>query len=293
MVATANAAASRSSSLEVTRIGAAAGAEVRGFEITGSVDDATRDEIVRAIGQHHVLVFRDQDLSKDAQLAFTRCFGELEQHVIRLRDGKPAPLLHVISNLDADGQPTARPYSHGNYFWHTDKSYHEVPSLMTLLHARELPASGGDTQFANLQLAYEALSPEKREAIDALRAVHSWEASRLNTGNRPATEEEKRDRPPVSHPVVRTHPETGRKGLYIGIHTSHVEGMEREAGRALLDELLAFATQPAFVYSHAWQPGDLVVWDNRCLVHRASDNYDMGRERRVLHRTVVKGSKPY
>ena len=212
--------------------------------------------------------------------------------MIRLRNGERAPLLHVISNLDADGEPTSKPYSHGNYYWHTDKSYHAAPSLMTLLHARELPPSGGDTQFANMEMAYAALDGNEKRAIASLRVEHSWAASRLNTGNRPATEDERRDRPPVSHPLVRTHPDTGRKSLYLGMHTSHVEGMERDAGRELLAELLAGATRDEFVYSHEWQVGDLVLWDNRCLVHRATANYDMDAHRRVLHRTVVKGSVP-
>ena len=278
--------------LQVSRIGSAAGAEVRGLRLTGEPSPKLRSAIMAAFLAHHVLVFRDQDLSPEQQLAFTKSFGALEQHVIRLRDGKPAPLLHVISNLDANGQPTSNPYSHGNYYWHTDKSYHAAPSLMTLLHARELPPAGGDTQYANMFLAYDALDEARKLQIRDLRAVHSWEASRVNTGNRPATEEEKRDRPPVVHPVVRTHPDSGRKALYMGTHTSHIEGMPVDEGRALLAELLEFATQEQFVYRHQWQAGDLVMWDNRCLVHRATANYDMDKHRRVLHRTVVKGTVP-
>ncbi len=278
--------------LAIVPLGGPAGAEILNFEITGAISGARREQIMQAFLDYHVLIFRNQDMSKDAQLAFTQCFGELEQHVIRLRNGERAPLLHVISNLDADGEPTSKPYSHGNYYWHTDKSYHAAPSLMTLLHARELPPSGGDTQFANMEMAYAALDGNEKRAIASLRVEHSWAASRLNTGNRPATEDERRDRPPVSHPLVRTHPDTGRKSLYLGMHTSHVEGMERDAGRELLAELLAGATRDEFVYSHEWQVGDLVLWDNRCLVHRATANYDMDAHRRVLHRTVVKGSVP-
>lgn len=278
--------------LTVVPLGGPAGAEIRDFQITGAVSASQRESILQAFLDYHVLIFRDQDLSQSTQLAFTECFGTLEQHVIRLRNGEPAPLLHVISNLNADGQPTSRPYSHGNYYWHTDKSYHAAPSLMTLLHARELPPHGGDTQFANMERAYAALGDHKKRSIAGLRVEHSWEASRRNTGNRPATEEEKRDRPPVTHPLVRTHPDTGRESLYLGMHTSHVEGMDRDAGRELLAELLDGATRDEFVYSHQWRAGDLVLWDNRCLVHRATANYDMDVHRRVLHRTVVKGSVP-
>ena len=140
--------------------------------------------------------------------------------------------------------------------------------------------------------AYEALDDATKARIAPLKAVHSWEANRRNTGNKPATEAEMRERPPVAHPMVRFHPATGRKSLYIGIHTSHVEGMPEAEGRRLLDELLAHATQRQFVYAHKWRPGDLVMWDNRCLLHRVVANYEMDRYRRILHRTVVKGVVP-
>ncbi|MCG8547781.1 MAG: TauD/TfdA family dioxygenase, partial [Alphaproteobacteria bacterium] len=122
---------------------------------------------------------------------------------------------------------------------------------------------------------------------------HSWEASRRNTFSPPATEEQKQERPPVTHPIVRTHPDTGRKLLYIGIHTSHIEGMPEGEGRALLYRLLDFASQPRFVHTHKWRLGDLVMWDNRCLVHRAAGDFEMGKYPRVLHRTVIRGSVPY
>ncbi|MCB1739891.1 MAG: TauD/TfdA family dioxygenase [Gammaproteobacteria bacterium] len=269
------------------------GVEIGGLDLRQPIDESTRAAIEQAIADHQLLVFRDQDLSDEQQFQFTLRFGEIENHVVRRPDGSRTPLVHHVTNLDQAGRPTRTPASHGNYHWHTDKSYHEIPSYATLLHARQLPPSGGDTQFANLYLGYEALPQSRRRELEGLRVVHSWEASRINTGNRPATEDEKRERPPVEHPLVRTHPVSGRKLLYIGMHTSHVIGMPTDAGRALLDELLAFCTRPEFVYTHHWQPGDLVMWDNRCLLHRALDNYDMGSFPRVLHRTVLKGSRPY
>ena len=277
----------------VRPISPVAGAEILGLDLSVTLDDDTVAALNEALLEHHILVFREQALSEDAQFNFTRRFGEIEEHVIRLANGEKAPLVHVISNLDANGNPTSKPYSHGNYYWHTDKSYHAKPSFATLLHAVEIPPSGGDTQFANLHLAYEALPEARQRELAELRLEHSWEASRINTGNRPATEDEKRDRPPVIHPLVRTHPDTGRKLLYIGTHVSHVVGMERAESAALLEELTDLATRSEHVYSHQWQAGDLVMWDNRSLMHRASANYDMDQYRRVLHRTVVRGSKPY
>jgi taurine dioxygenase len=280
--------------LQAIPLSEVAGAEISGVDLSQPIGDDLRAQILDAFLAHHLLVFRGQSLSPAQQAAFSENFGALEEHVIRLPDGNKPPLVHVVSNLDADGNPTERPHSHGNYFWHTDKSYHAVPSLMTLLHAIELPpGGGGDTQFANMRRAYEALPEPLRRRIAPLRAEHSWEASRRNTGNRPASEEEMRERPPVTHPIVRTHPDSGRKSLYIGIHSSHVEGLPRDEGAALLDELLQHATQPQFVYTHRWRAGDLVMWDNRCLLHRALANYPMGTQRRLLHRTVVRGSVPH
>lgn len=277
----------------VNRLSPVAGAEVLGLDLSRPIDDAVKEAIIEAFLEHHVLAFRDQDITKDQQEAFTLNFGELEGHVGRLSDGTRYPNVHTVTNLDDEGKPTRTPHTHGNYFWHTDKSYHDIPSLTTLLHAVQIPPSGGDTQFANMHLAYEALSEARKKQLEGLVAVHSWEASRRNTGNKPATEEQKRERPPVSHPVVRTHPVTGRKSLYLGMHTSHIEGMPEAEGKALLDELLEEATRPEFVYAHQWRKGDLVMWDNRCLLHRAVANYEMDQYPRVLHRTVVRGTRPY
>lgn len=279
--------------IEVRRLSDVMGAEVIGANLSKPLTCSLKAAILDAFLEHHLLAFRDQNLSPEQQHAFTTNFGEIEEHVARLPDGEKLPLVHVVNNLDKDGVPTAKPHSTGNYFWHTDKSYHAVPSLATLLHALELPPEGGDTLFINTYLAYETLAPERQEQLADLRAIHSWEASRRNTGNMPATEQQKRERPPVSHPVVRTHPQTGRKLLYIGIHTSHIEGMPEVEGKALLDELLEHASQPDHVYRHKWRQGDLCMWDNRCLLHRADSNYDMSKHRRVLHRTVVRGTVPY
>lgn len=279
--------------LEVRTLSAVAGAEVLGLDLSQPIDNAMKDAILAAFQTHHVLAFRDQSLSDEQQHAFSKNFGPLEEHVHRMRDGSKLPLVHIVNNLDAEGKPTKTPHTHGNYYWHTDKSYHEIPSLATLLHAIILPPSGGDTQFANTRMAYDALPEHRKREISGLRVVHSWEVSRRNTKNKPATEAEIRDRPPVTHPLVRTHPDTGDKTLYIGCHTSHIKGMPEEEGRALLQELLEHTEQPQFIYTHKWLPGDLVMWDNRCLLHRAVANFDMGGHARVLHRTVVRGSKPF
>ena len=274
------------------RLSPAGGAEITGADLSRPLSPPLKALILRALRDHHILVIRDQDLSQEQQHTFTRHFGELEEHVARHSDPRYG-IVHSVTNFDDDGNPTETPDTRGNYFWHTDKSYHAVPSFLTMLHAVELPPEGGDTQFANMILAHRALPEETQRRIAGLRCIHSWEASRLASGSRRASEAEIRERPPVEHPLVRIHPETGDKALYIGTHAAGIAGMAEAEGRALLAELLAHATQPDFIYTHRWQPGDLVIWDNRCLLHRAVANYAMATHRRVLHRTVVRGTVPY
>jgi len=275
------------------RLSSAGGVAIAGADLSRPLSPALKETILTAFRDHHILVFRDQDLSKDAQLEFTLQFGEIEEHVARHSAAGRYGLVHMVTNVDEDGNPTAKLSQVGNYHWHTDKSYHAVPSLMTLLHAKELPPEGGNTQFANMAMAYDALSDEMKRRVADLRVVHSWAASRRRAGAPPPSEVEMTERPPVVHPLVRTHPETGAKTLYIGNHASHVEGLAEAEGDALLQDLLEHATQPQFVYTHHWRDGDLVMWDNRCLLHRALANYEMAKHRRVLHRTVVTGTVPF
>jgi alpha-ketoglutarate-dependent taurine dioxygenase len=274
------------------RMSPAGGIEINGADLTQPLSSDLAATIRQALLDHHIVVVRDQALSQEQQHTFTLNFGEIEDHVPRHSDARFA-IVHLVTNLGRDGNPTDALDMRGNYFWHTDKSYHAVPSLMTMLHAVELPPDGGDTQFANMVLAYRALPQAMKDRLAGLRAVHSWEASRLKSGSTPASDAEKAERPPVTHPIVRTHPETGEKALYIGNHAATVEGLGESDGRQLLADLLEHATQPEFVYTHHWRPGDLVMWDNRALLHRALANYEMGRHRRVLHRTVVRGTVPY
>jgi taurine dioxygenase len=279
--------------LTVRPLSPVAGAEIVGVDLAEALSPELRDALGRAFLERHLLVFRDQDLTPDQQHALTLHFGPIEDHVARGADGTRSPVVHRVHNLDEHDRPTATPRERGNYFWHTDKSYHAIPSLLTMLHAKELPPAGGDTQFANTARGYAALPETTKREIDGLRVVHSWEVSRRNAGGRLATADEVRERPPVTHPLVRTHPDTGVKALYLGLHTSHVVGMPEAEGRALLDRLLAHTTKPEFVYTHQWRAGDLVLWDNRCLLHRAVRNYEMDRHRRILQRTVVRGTVPF
>jgi taurine dioxygenase len=285
-------AAASSSAGAIAPLPGGLGADCTGFDLRRPLDPVDRGRIAAAFLQHHLLVFREQTLSKEQMRDFAGIFGEVEGNIFRKPDGSVLEEVHQISNLDAGGAPTEDSYLKSNYHWHTDKSYLAAPALLTMLEALELPPEGGDTQFADMTRAYDALPDDTKREIAGLRAVHSFEYMRRSTGDRPLTDAERAATPPVVHPLVRTHPETGRKSLYIGMYCAAIVGMDEAAGRALIDRLQAHATQPQFVYIHRWRPRDLVFWDNRCLAHRAIANYDARKHRRVLLRAVVRGTAP-
>ncbi|MEM9682349.1 MAG: TauD/TfdA family dioxygenase [Pseudomonadota bacterium] len=285
-------AGARSYPFGVRRINDAAGAEISGLNLSQPIGPELRDALYDAILDHHVLVFRDQSLTKDQQARFAENYGELENHVGRLRNGERYPTINDITNVGDDGKPSRKAANRGPYFWHSDKSYHAIPSLFTMLHGIKVPTRGGETQFANTRRAHEALPEKTKARIDGLMVEHSWEANRIIVGEIPATEEQKRERPPVTHPLVVTHPDTGAKSLYLGTHISHIHGMPREESAALVDELMDHAAQPQFRYDHVWQEGDFVMWDNRSLMHRGNMKYAIESEPRVLQRTVIIGTRP-
>jgi alpha-ketoglutarate-dependent taurine dioxygenase len=272
----------------------AGGVTITGIDLSSPLPPSRREQIREAFRAHHVLVFPEQVLSREQQFAFIANFGEIERHGGRNAQTKRYTAAHVISNLDKDGNPVDRSSSPvSNYRWHTDKSYYLVPPMLTALYAVELPPQGGDTEFANTAMGYAALPEATQRRIEGSRVVFYWGAGARKGGGSAPSPTELRDHPPVDHPLVRTHPETGRKALYLGNHASHILGMPEAEGRALLDELLEHTTKPQFVYTHRWRIGDLVMWDNRCLLHRAIANYEIGRYRRVLHRSVVRGTVPF
>jgi taurine dioxygenase len=277
-----------------TPLSAAAGVTITGVDLTRPLSPELRDRMLTALHDHHVIVFPDQVLSREQQYTFMANFGEIEPHVARNPQSKRYAVAHVISNLDSEGNPVDRSSSPvSNYRWHTDKAYYPVPPMFTALYAVEMPPQGGDTEFANTEMGYAALPQETKQRIAELRVVFFWGASRRAAGGDLLSEAQLRERPPVDHPLVRTHPATGKKALYLGNHASHILGMPKAEGERLLDGLLDHTTKPDFVYAHRWRKGDLVIWDNRCLLHRAVANYEMGRYRRVLHRSVVRGTVPF
>jgi alpha-ketoglutarate-dependent taurine dioxygenase len=263
------------------------GAAIVGLDLRQPLPETTKRAVYDAFIRYHVLCFRDQHLDQAQQIAFTEQFGTLERHVASNR-GTLNPLVHIVTNLSADGKPSGKVASTQ---WHSDKSFRAQPSLATILHALAMPPDGGETCFADMIAAYEALPEQEKAELEGVRVVHSWELSQARAGIK-VPPEEIADAPPMSHPLVRTIPETGRKALFIGERAVFLEGFPQEVGRARLEALTAHAVQQRFIYRHPWRPGDLLMWDNRCLLHRANPNFDAARYPRVLQRTCLRGAAP-
>jgi alpha-ketoglutarate-dependent 2,4-dichlorophenoxyacetate dioxygenase len=273
--------------------------EVSGIDLRNPPRREALGEIVTALDCHAVLVFREQRLDDEQQIAFSRLFGPLETSIGTIRKGRKHRLrkeLSDISNLDADNNIRARSDRWrmmllANELWHTDSSFRPVPAKVSLLSAREVPPEGGETEFADLRAAYEALDETTKDKIAPLVAEHSIFHSRSLIGYTEFSDEERAALPPALQAVVRLHPGSGRKTLYLASHASRIVGWSVERGRALLDDLTTFATQPRFVYQHRWRVGDLVMWDNRCTLHRARP-YNDELYRRDMRRTTVEDSAP-
>jgi len=281
---------------EIRAFDAPLGAEVLGLDLSQPLPEHAFARLHRAHLEHHVLVFREQHITPAQQIAFSRRFGPLQIHVLRQFQLPGHPELLVVSNVrDAAGQPIG--LGDAGHFWHSDLSYKERPSLGSMLHARELPAEGGDTLFANQHLAYEALPLALKLAVAGLRAEHSYlckyEELRARNPFRPSLTQAQIDEvQPVVHPVVRKHPETGRKALFVSEHfTTRIVGLPESESRALLAELFAHSTRPQFVYRHRWQPNDMVFWDNRALLHLATGCPE--HQRRRLNRSTIEGDLPF
>ena len=271
------------------------GAEVQGIDITSPIDAETFDKLRGALCEYAVLVFHEQDITDEQHVAFSEGFGPLETTMANdpIGDGGP---IGVISNLDENGEiiPPEDPrtlYTVANTLWHSDGSFKRVPLRGSLLSAKVVPPEGGKTEFASLTAAYAALPEQQKADIEGLIAEHSIAHSRAQISPNLMDEAFQKDTPPVNQRLVRTIPETGKKALLVGSYTTRVHGLPIEEGKALLKDLLEWSTQPQFVYCHTWRVNDLVVYDNRCCLHRGR-SWDRGKYKRVLHRTTLAGDDP-
>ena len=271
-------------------------ATIEGLDLGRKLDIATFASLHRTWMNNPILIFPDQGITDDQQISFAKRFGDLEIHPSSAHRSSLHPEIYRVANVDEGGrimEPKSATwqYLELTWLWHTDSSFREIPSMGSILHGIEIPPEGGDTLFADMTAAYEALPNEERDRARRLRVVHDHDhilslskglSDRADKGNFD-------DLPPVSHPLVRRHPITGRRSLLLSPHTmSRVEGMTEAESRALLDALIAHAMEDRFVYRHQWQKDDVLMWDNRCTMHAVMP-YDSSTHRRIMHRTTIVG----
>jgi len=284
------------SRLTVRKLHQALGAEVRGIDMRQPLDADTFRELHDIWMEHLVLVFPDQHVTDAEHVAFTRYFGEPEifhQKIIRSERVKE---IFRVSNVDENNilmppdHPVAQQVALAQ-FWHTDSSYRQIPCTGALLHGVEVSRTGGETQFTNMYLVYDSLPDPLKQQIEGRKAQHNFGHMHTQAKLKPLTEEEKAAMPAVWQPMVRKHPVTGRKSLYISpIYNDAIEGMASADARQLIAELTRIAADPRVVYTHRWETDDVLMWDNRCTMHQVTP-FDP-RERRVMHRTTITGQDP-
>ncbi len=275
--------------------------EVHGIDIAAGVSDTDVAEVVRLFNTYSVLVFPAQDIDDEQQIQFSSrisdlgTFGGLEQTVVTNEGG--GSKIAIISNVDTATDTIVPPsdkrmvFNSGNEMWHTDSSFKHVPATASLLSGREVPPEGGQTEFATQRVAFNHLPQDQQQRLEHLVAIHDFAYSRGLVAPNLMTEAQQRETPPVPQAVVRANPANGLKNFYAGAHASYIRDMPVEEGRTLLKSLTAKATQDQYVYSHNWRPKDLVMWDNRCCLHRGRP-WEKAKYRRVMHRTTIAGIGP-
>jgi alpha-ketoglutarate-dependent 2,4-dichlorophenoxyacetate dioxygenase len=272
------------------------GVEIVGVDVTQASEAVFRD-IMEAFDEHSLLLFRNQRLDDDRQIAFSRRFGPLETTIRSINSqARTLPEIANLANVDAEDRliPSGdqrNVYNAGNQMWHTDSSFKRVPALASLLSAREVPPEGGETEFASMRIGYASLPESMQRFLEDKVAIHSFVYSRGLVSDGLMPPDHAAQVPPVPQLLVRANPRHGRKAYFVASHACEIVGMPTDEARALLRDLLARATRPELVYTHRWRPGDLVMWDNRCMLHRGRP-WDESKYRRVMHRTTVAGDGP-
>ena len=276
--------------LELRKLSYALGAEVRGIDVT-KVTETQFGEVYDAFLDNGILLFRDQDITREQHIDFSRRFGELDRHDALPRDRHPdhPEILLVTNEPNPDGSPSESRYTGRQ--WHSDMSFTPVPSLGSLLRGIIVPEVGGDTVFANMYLAYETLSEGMKKMIADLHGIQMAGTRKIANPEIGASraDEQLKLNPPIAQPVVRVHPETGRKALYLGDKVKRFDGLTEEESQPLIKYLNAHATRFEFIYRHQWRRNDIVVWDNRCTMHLALGDFDE-TQRRHMERTTVLGT---
>jgi len=267
------------------------GVEILNLDIR-QADDEVASAIADSFQKNGVVVLRDQKLRPDELSAFAAKFGELERNKLLQYTIPDHPEIYILSNKKVDGKPIGAHLD--GITWHTDGTYLEYPPMLTLLYALEAPPEGGETLVADASAAFYALPLERQEELAAMKALHSyvWFQETRQINGRKLDDDEKKRNPDIIHPLVRSHPMNGRKAFFLSTGAiQRIFGMPDEEGRALVQELAAYVTRDAFVYTHHWKPGDLLLWDDRMTLHRAS-LYDDDKYERLVYRIWVRGERP-
>jgi len=277
--------------LKLRKLSYPLGAEVCDIDVGAPMSEGAFGEIYKAFLDHGILLFRGQNITREQHIEFSRRFGELDRHDALPRDRHPQypELLLVTNEPKPDGSPSDSRYTGRQ--WHSDMSFTPQPALGSLLRSHIVPEVGGDTLFANMYAAYEALSEGMKHLIRDLHGIHRSGTRKINNAESGVSRmaEQKKLNPPIAQPLVRVHPETGRKALYLGEKVKRFDGMTEEESRPLIEYLNRHATRPEFVYRHQWRAHDILVWDNRCTMHQALGDFDE-TQRRHMERTTVLGT---
>lgn len=279
--------------LEIRPLSDALGAEVTGLDLTRPINDAQKQQIQDAFLKHHLLCLRSEPLDPADFARVAGYFGKPQLQLLRRRRHGETPEVSILDSTYKSQEDKPDDMSLVRLSgWHTDDSYFATPAKATLLQSIEIPESGGETRFCNMRKAYLDLPEETRQRIDKLRAVHSYDTKRAPARAVKLTKEEEAETPDVDHPLVRTHEDTGEKTIYFNSNrTDQVVGMERTESDALLDMIYDHVTQPKYQYHHKWRVGDILLWDNRCLMHSVNMDFPVG-QRRLHQRILLEGPRP-
>ena len=264
------------------------GAEISGVDLRQKINKITRDKLLNAIKKYLVVCIKNQNLNPSELANVSRIFGNPKKYFVQHETVDNIPEVIVVSNRNSDNKP--RVYaSH----WHTDDSYREKPATLTFIYPDTLPKNGGGTDFINCYSVFQNLPENLKNKISNLSAIHKWQSRRNVSKVAKLSKEQEEETPEVEHPLIRTHPVSGEKSIYINPNRiDHIAGLDDFESDKLLDELYEFSFQSKFQYSHSYQEGDLVIWDNRCTMHKANSDYDLN-QLRVMHRVMLEGEKVY
>jgi taurine dioxygenase len=273
------------STVSVRQLSPALGAEIMGVDLRNPISDELKQKFLDVWHQYLVILLRNQTLDEDAQVRFAETFGTPAKNTSGRTFSAKHPSVMLVSNIREDGKPIGA-LPDGEMHFHTDQCHQAIPAKATMLYAIEIPSKGGDTLFSNAYAAYETLPDEIKQRIAGRRAFNAYTT---DTTLRSTNYDDAKSS--YWHPVVRTHPATGRKALYVNrLMTREIEGLPREESDAILEKLFDHQEEPRFVYGHVWRPGDILMWDNRCTLHARTD-FSAG-ERRLLRRVTILGEKP-